>query len=60
MTKTAHTKQFFVNKEEFAQSVDALLEKAGSGCTLTMTIKRSNDGAFCVSDAMLHSETTSR
>ena len=60
MTKTEPTTAFFVDKEELARSVDALLEKAGSGYTLTMTIRRSKSGEFSVSAATLRLEDTSQ
>ena len=60
MTKTEPTMQFFVNKTEFARSVDSLLSRAGEDSTLTMTIKRSKSGEFCVSDVTLRLGGTSR
>lgn len=59
MTKTEPMTVFFVSKEVLARSVDDLLERAGSGYTLTMTIRRSKSGEFCVSGATLHSVDTS-
>lgn len=60
MTKTEHTTVFFVDKKEFAASVDRLLKQEGEDYTLTMTIRRSKSGEFSASDVTLHYVGTSR
>lgn len=59
MTKTALTIPYLLSKRAFAEYVDNLLKSEAEDSTLTMTIKRSEYGEFCVSDVMLLSGGTS-